>query len=262
LLDLENTITRRGIVMTIKQPSAEVKAVTDFNDQAYEAKGFAAQRRYPNEEFLRFLGSHYFSVRHEIRKSKKVLEAGCGSGANLWMVAREGFDAHGIDISKNGLSLCHQMLESWGVTAALKHGDMTCLDYPDGYFDVVADVFSSYSLVEKDFGSFLREAMRVMKPGGRFFLYTPSQKSDAFSNYKPSTKLDECTLSGIERVTSAFYPQRYPFRFVDEQELLRQLTIVGFEVTSHERIGRTYRGGEEYFEFLSVHAIKPSSVRA
>jgi ubiquinone/menaquinone biosynthesis C-methylase UbiE len=246
--------------MTIKQPSAEVKSVIDFNDQAYEARGFAAQRRYPNEEFLRFFGTHYFSVPHQARKAKRVLEAGCGSGANLWMVAREGFDAHGVDISKNGLSLCHQMLESWGVKAALKHGDMTQLDYPDGYFDVVADVFSSYSLIEKDFCSFLREAMRVLKAGGRLFLFTPSQKSDAFIDYEPSTKLDQCTLSGIERVTSAFYPQRYPFRFADERRLLRELAIVGFEITSHERIGRTYRCGEEYFEFLSVHAIKPSSV--
>lgn len=247
--------------MIIKDLPAELRAVTEFNDHAYEAMGFRAQRRYPNEEFLRFMGSHYFSLPREIRKSTRILEAGCGSGANLWMVAREGFDAYGVDISRNGLSLCHQMLENWNVTAVLKQGDMTRLDYPDDYFDVVADIFSSYCLTEMYFRRFLYEAARVVKPSGRLFLYAPSQNSDAFIDYEPSSKLDGSTLNGIERKTSAFYPQQYPFRFVKERELLKELASAGFEATSCERIGRTYRGGKEYFEFLSVHALKLSSVR-
>jgi ubiquinone/menaquinone biosynthesis C-methylase UbiE len=260
-MDLEISIIEFGGIMIIKQPSAELRAVVEFNNNAYDAMGLGAQRRYPNEEFLRFLGTHYFPLTHERRKSVRILEVGCGSGANLWMIAREGFDAYGLDISKSGLSLCRKTLEHWNVTAALKHGDMTRLDYPDNYFDVVADVFSSYCLIERDFRKFLHGACRVIKPGGRLFLYTPSQKSDAFIDYEPSTKLDECTLSGVERDTSAFYPQRYPFRFVGERGLLQELVSLGFEITSHERIGRTYRGGEEYFEFLSIHAIKPFSVR-
>jgi ubiquinone/menaquinone biosynthesis C-methylase UbiE len=256
-VDVHIAVIKSGPVMIVRQPSAEIRAVADFNDHAYEAMGFGAQRRYPNEEFLRFMGSHYFQLPHEARESLKILEVGCGSGANLWMVAREGFDAYGLDISKNGLSLCRQTLESWKIEAFLKQGDMTCLDFPDAYFDVVADIFSSYCLIEADFMKFLHEADRVMKPGARLFLYTPSQNSDAFKNHEPSIKLDECTLSGIERETSAFYPQRYPFRFENERKLLKEISRLGLEVTSHERIGRTYRGGNEYFEFLSIHAMKP-----
>src|SRR4051812_28520612 len=86
-------------------------------DRAYKAEGFAAQRLYPNEELLRFLGRNFFSkVPREARSSVPVLEVGCGSGANLWMIAREGFDAHGLELSGEALELCRTMLARWNVS--------------------------------------------------------------------------------------------------------------------------------------------------
>jgi hypothetical protein len=58
-------------------------------EQSYGEHGFAAQRRYPNEELLRFFGRHFFSLPFRRRKDIRVLETGRGSGANLWMIARE-----------------------------------------------------------------------------------------------------------------------------------------------------------------------------
>ena len=82
-----------------------------YFEAAYSRKGFAAQRLYPNEELLRFLGRTYFNVPHEGRKNINILEVGCGSGANLWAIAREGFSAHGLELSQSGVALCGQMFE-------------------------------------------------------------------------------------------------------------------------------------------------------
>ena len=80
-------------------------------DASYTAEGFKAQRLYPNEELLRFLGRHFFnSVPKDERKTIRVLELGCGSGANLWMISKEGFDTYGIDISNSAISLASKML--------------------------------------------------------------------------------------------------------------------------------------------------------
>ena len=125
---------------------------------------------YPNEELLRFFGSYYFSLAHEARRQVRVLEVGCGSGANLWMIAREGFEAHGIDLSQEGLLLCEQMLRKWGASASVKQGNMAALDYENEFFNVVVDVFSSYCMPEKEFDQFLDEVKRVLKVGGAFFL--------------------------------------------------------------------------------------------
>ena len=63
----------------------------EWNDREYSAHGFASQRLYPNEELCRFLGRHFFSrTTREERRAIKVLELGCGSCSNLWMVARGG----------------------------------------------------------------------------------------------------------------------------------------------------------------------------
>ena len=116
-----------------------IERTKTFYDNAFRTSGFAA----PNEELLRFFGIYYFTLTSEARRQVRVLEAGCGSGANLWMIAREGFEAHGIDLSAEGLALCNQMLSKWGTVANLKQGNMAALD-DDGFFDVVIDVFSSY----------------------------------------------------------------------------------------------------------------------
>jgi 2-polyprenyl-3-methyl-5-hydroxy-6-metoxy-1,4-benzoquinol methylase len=94
-----------------------VERTRTFFDKSYRSAGLDAQRRYPNEELLRFFGTYYFGLPPDQRRALRVLEVGCGSGANLWMMAREGFDAHGVDLSQEGLALCEQMLASCGVPA-------------------------------------------------------------------------------------------------------------------------------------------------
>jgi ubiquinone/menaquinone biosynthesis C-methylase UbiE len=228
----------------------------DFHDGTYKKLGFAAQRLYPNEELLRFFGSYYFSMPLEERKGLRVLEVGCGSGANLWMIAREGFEAHGIDLSAEGLQLCQKVLSRWQVSAALRLGDMTSTGYPEGHFDAVVDVFSAYCFDESNFSRFLDEVTRILKPGGRFFSYTPSKNSDSFRDPGPSQWIDPSTLDGIHRTTSPFFGQLYPFRFTEPEEYQSLLQARGFSILRNERIGRTYRSQQEYFEFTSIHAQK------
>jgi SAM-dependent methyltransferase len=207
-----------ALVIAIASRSVTIERTRTFYDDAFRTSGFAAQRMYPNEELLRFFGSYYFSLTSEARRRMRVLEVGCGSGANLWMIAREGFDAYGIDLSQEGLALCEQMLRKWGTTARIEQGDMTAIDYEGGFFDVVVDVFSSYCVPGKEFDRFLDEVSRIMKSGGRFFSYHPSKNSDAFREPGPARLIDASTLDGIRRPTSPYYPQGYPFRFIHPDE--------------------------------------------
>lgn len=227
-----------------------------FYDASYRSAGFGAQRRYPNEEMLRFIARHYGAVPFPDRRSISLLEAGCGSGANLWALAREGFDAHGLDLSAEGLALCAEMLRSWNVQAELREGDMTSLPYAPAAFDAVLDVFSSYCLDEPGFARFLDDVTRVLKPGGRFFTFTPHKGSDAFTNHAPARLLDACTLDGIRRETSPYAGNLYPFRFTTNEELAEALGARGFDVTSSEQVRRSYRNGAEWFAFAVVAAEK------
>jgi SAM-dependent methyltransferase len=228
----------------------------DWYQDSYARQGLAAQRRYPNEELLRFMGGRFGSLDRTLRANIKILELGCGSGANLWMLAREGFDAYGIDLSAEALELCKRMLESWHVHAHLEEGSMVDLPYESSSFDVIADVFSAYCLDEAEFSRCLGQVARVTKPGGFFFSYSPSKNSDAFKNHSPALKIDSSTLDGVSRPSSPFSGNRYPFRFISQAEYSEMLLDHGYAVLSNERIGRTYRNGEEYFEFVSIAARK------
>jgi SAM-dependent methyltransferase len=233
-----------------------IAATKVWYDESYSRFGLSAQRRYPNEELVRFFGRHYFSMPAEQRRLTRVLEMGCGSGANLWMMAREGFDAYGIDLSPNAIDLCAQTLESWGVTATLNTGSMTACPYPGEYFDTVVDVFSSYCLDEASFQTFLNEVSRLLRPGGLFFSYSPSKASDAFRNPRPSAQIDDSTLDGIHRETSAYYGNFYPFRFITREEYEMALAGRGLRTIYNETVGRTSRSGNEYFEFVVIVAEK------
>ena len=236
-----------------------IEECRSFYERSYELSGFAAQRRYPNEELIRFMAREFFSVSPEKRSEIRILETGCGSGGNLWAIAREGFDAYGIDLSSAGISLCRRMIQSWGCNATLQTGDMTDLPYPSGFFDAVIDVFSSYCLPEADFARYLDGVERALKPGGKYFSFTPSKNSDVFNEAAASEKIDSSTLNGIHRPTAPFYGNFYPFRFVGLEEYVSLLTKAGkglLVVTYCETVGRTYRGGEEYFEFVVIQADK------
>jgi len=239
----------------------ETKTAQRYFEESYSIMGFDAQRRYPNEEFCRFMGRNFFKVPHEERKEIKILEVGSGAGANLWMVAREGFHAIGVDISESATELSIQMLESYGVSGAFKVGSMTALDFADNSIDAVADIFSSHCLDTIDGEAFLKEVRRVLKPNGLFFSYFPSKNSDtwtkenhpdpSFDNY-----VDDSTLNGLHRETGPFAGNSHPFRFLDVEQYKELLHRSGLKCRYCETLTRTYRTGSEVFEFIIVEAQK------
>ena len=236
--------------------SPDVDRVQAWNDKQYKELGLRAQRSYPNEEFVRFLARHYFPLDPERRSETDILELGSGLCGNLWMVASEGFRAHGVDVSAEALRLGAQVLAQRGVRAELKAGSMTALPYSDGSMDAVFDVLSCSAMTCEDFDVCLGEVHRVLRPGGRFFLFTSGAGSDAFKNFAPAVKLDEWTLNGIYRADSPYYGCFYPQRFDDIHQLPKTMERHGFKGISSERLTRTYHQLEEVFEYISLEAEK------
>ncbi len=225
-------------------------AATYF-ENAYGHDGFAAQRAYPNEELLRFLGRTYFSLPLDARKKIKILEVGCGSGANLWSIAREGFSAYGVELSESGVALCVEMLEKWGVTADVMQSDMRHLPFDDNFFDTIIDVLAAYCLDEKGFQQFLDETVRKLKPGGLFFTYTLGKNSDDFIQ-SSSERIDNSTVKGLTRKSSPFFGNNYPIRFLGADEVGKLYARHGLTVEYCETIARTYKNRSENCEFIVV----------
>jgi SAM-dependent methyltransferase len=104
------------------------------------------------------------------RKAQHVLDAGCGTGANLAALEQKGFhDADGFDLSPIALSFCKQR----GLTRVVQ-GSITSIPFPDNSFDMVisCDVVTDAG-TENEMTAFT-ELYRVLKPGGRLFLNLPA----------------------------------------------------------------------------------------
>ena len=62
--------------------------------------------KYPSLAVVRFVARNFYKVPN--RKDIRILELGCGTGANLWYCARERFSVIGLDGSKTAI---HRMID-------------------------------------------------------------------------------------------------------------------------------------------------------
>jgi ubiquinone/menaquinone biosynthesis C-methylase UbiE len=128
--------------------------------------------RWPPEDFVRFMGRNFKQVRD--RSGVRVLEVGCGPGANVWFLHREGYAVSGIDISPAAIDIAKKRIaaenrECTAPSPDLRVGNFARLPWPDGTFDVAADIFALYANTLPVIESALAEIARVLKPGGLFY---------------------------------------------------------------------------------------------
>ena len=118
----------------------------------------------------------------------RILDVGCGTGANLLMLSKYG-EAEGVDISEDALAFCRERgLDRVRLGAGEK------LPYDDGTFDLVT-AFDVVEHMDDDLAG-LREMRRVLRPGGRVLLFVPTFMflwglQDEVSNHRRRYRLPE-----------------------------------------------------------------------
>ncbi|MCK9605616.1 MAG: methyltransferase domain-containing protein [Methylomonas sp.] len=103
-----------------------------------------------------------------IKPDENVLDAGCGiGGSSIWMAKQQGNRVTGITISAKQADYARQHANRHGVSglATFEVADFCQTPFANASFDVVWALESSCHALNK--GDFLREAWRVLKPGGR-----------------------------------------------------------------------------------------------
>ena len=118
----------------------------------------------------------------------RILDVGCGTGANLLMLSKYG-DAEGVDLSEDAIAFCRERgLEQ------VKLGAGEALPYDDGTFDLVT-ALDVVEHMDDDLAG-LREMRRVLRPGGRVLLFVPTFMflwgvQDDVSNHRRRYRLPE-----------------------------------------------------------------------
>jgi ubiquinone/menaquinone biosynthesis C-methylase UbiE len=107
----------------------------------------------------------------------RALDAGCGWGYNLFLLAHEGFAPFGIDIVQNDFLAARRIAEANGYRASLAGADLAALPFVADSFAALTAIETFEHVYESDRGLAIREAWRVLAPGGAFALSTPNYAS-------------------------------------------------------------------------------------
>jgi len=106
-----------------------------------------------------------------VKQGQLVLDAGCGvGGSSIFLAKNFKCKTIGITLSEKQVRTCSENALKNGVKdqCSFQSGNYLAMDFPDNYFDVVWAIESvcyAYNKID-----FLKEAYRVLKPGGKVII--------------------------------------------------------------------------------------------
>ena len=200
----------------------------------------------PEEALLASLGCGNPTALAELKPGEIVLDLGSGGGIDVLLSAKRVAPtgkAYGLDMTDEMLALANENKRKAGIdNVEFLKGEIEHIPLPDNSVDVIISNCVINLSADKD--SVLREAFRVLKPGGRFAV------SDVVTRGEMLPEIRQSALLWVGCVAGA----------LEENEYRSKLASAGFEQIDLEPT-RIYRL-EDAREFLcgqniDVDAIAP-----
>jgi len=117
---------------------------------------------------------------------KRILEYGCGKGSYTFLLAKNGAQVIGIDISPVAIKFARAKAREENISESTKFivMDAENLKFPNNYFDVVCGTGILHHL---DLDNSFKEISRVLKPLGKAFFIEPMGHNPAINFYRKRT---------------------------------------------------------------------------
>jgi ubiquinone/menaquinone biosynthesis C-methylase UbiE len=198
----------------------------------------------PEQALLASLGCGNPTALTSLNPGETVLDLGSGGGIDVLLSARRvgpTGKAYGLDITDEMLTLANENKEKAGLTnVEFLKGEIESIPLPDNSVDVV--ISNCVINLSADKGRVLREAFRVLKPGGRFAV------SDVVTRSEMTPEIRKSVLLWVGCVAGA----------LQETEYRDKLVSAGFEAVDIEPT-RIYRV-EDAREFLSAEGVDVDAI--
>jgi arsenite methyltransferase len=193
----------------------------------------------PDTAVLASLGCGNPTALAELKPGETVLDLGSGGGIDVLLSARRvspGGKAYGLDMTDEMLALARENQKKAGIgNAEFLKGEIENIPLPDNSVDVIISNCVINLSADKD--QVLREAFRVLKPGGRFAV------SDVVTRGEVHPEIRKNILLWVGCVAWA----------LEEDEYRAKLAEAGFEQIDVEPT-RIYRA-EDALSFLADHGL-------
>ena len=157
--------------------SATVMSETRIDKNYYDSsdyfEGKAAHLLDSNSKFHRYRVSHVLEI-HQPRREDRVLDVGCGWGTFSFALADKVAETVGVDFSEKSVEICNQRLANdpkQNLQFLCTDAGSTGLESETFDLAIAADIFEH--LYPADSVKVTSEMYRLLKPGGRFSIWTP-----------------------------------------------------------------------------------------
>ncbi len=193
----------------------------------------------PEEALLASLGCGNPTALAQLNPGEIVLDLGSGGGIDVLLSARRvgpTGKAYGLDMTDEMLALANDNKRKAGIdNVEFLKGEIENIPLPDSSVDVIISNCVINLSADKD--RVLREAFRVLKPGGRFAV------SDVVTRGEMLPEIRQSVLAWVGCIAGA----------LEESEYRGKLAATGFEQITLEPT-RIYRA-EDAREFLAGQGI-------
>ncbi len=198
----------------------------------------------PEEALLASLGCGNPTALAKLKPGEVVLDLGSGGGIDVLLSAKRvgpAGKAYGLDMTDEMLALANENRIKAGVeNVEFLRGEIENIPLPDNTVDVIISNCVINLSADKD--RVLREAFRVLNPGGRFAV------SDVVTRGEITPEIRKSVLLWVGCVAGA----------LEENAYRNKLSFAGFEQIEIEPT-RIYRA-EDLREFLSGQGIDADSI--
>jgi SAM-dependent methyltransferase len=206
----------------------------------------AEKEALPTDALAASLGCGNPTALAELSPGEDVLDLGSGGGIDVLLSARRvapGGTAYGLDMTDEMLLLARRNQREAGVTnARFLKGEIEAVPLPDAAVDVV--ISNCVINLSVDKASVLREAFRVLRPGGRFAVSDIVLRGDLPEGIRTSLEMWAGCVAGA----------------LQESEYSHLLAEAGFEDIDIEPT-RVYTADDSR-DFLDEAGIEEADLRA
>ncbi|MFZ0417486.1 MAG: arsenite methyltransferase [Candidatus Sulfotelmatobacter sp.] len=198
----------------------------------------------PEEALLASLGCGNPTALANLNPGEVVLDLGSGGGIDVLLSAKRvgpTGKAYGLDMTDEMLALANENKGKAGIAnVEFLKGEIENIPLPDNSVDVI--ISNCVINLSADKGRVLREAFRVLKPGGRFAV------SDVVTRGEMLPEIRQSVLAWVGCIAGA----------LEENDYRTRLAAAGFEQIEVEPT-RIYRA-EDAREFLAEQGIDVDAI--
>ncbi|HKC00155.1 MAG TPA: arsenite methyltransferase [Terriglobales bacterium] len=204
----------------------------------------AQARQIPEEAMLASLGCGNPTALAQLSPGETVLDLGSGGGIDVLLSGRRvgpTGKVYGLDMTDEMLALANENKRKAGAeNVEFLRGEIESIPLPDNTVDVIISNCVINLSADKD--RVLREAFRVLKPGGRFAV------SDVVTRGEMAPEVRQSVLAWVGCIAGA----------LEENEYRSKLSAAGFEQIEIEPT-RVYRVADAR-EFLSSSGVDVDAI--